>query len=147
MFENVGANGLTKIADKVSASHLVFADKVSDKVSASLVVVADKVSATLNKQGGDFVRAFSVLGVGFLLLGALKIWSDWPPPRSPPSPKPLPTSPPRKQQTTPTVPAVAEDATSKTDSPSSDGGTSAAGTERNVLDHEATVLTQKAAGV
>ena len=136
MFENVGANGLTKIADQVSASHLVFADKVSDKVPA-----------TLNKQGGDFVRAFSLLGVGFLLLGAgaLKLYSDRNPPNKP-SPEP-PMSLSRRQQTTPTVSAVAEDETEKTGSPSSDGGKSVAGTERNVLDHEKTVLTQKADGV
>ena len=123
--------GLNEAADKLSASHLVF---------------ADKVSATLNKQMGDFVHAFSVLGVAFLLLGSSALYSSRNSPNKP-SPKPLPTSPPRKQQTTPTVPAVAEDAKSKTASPSSDGGESAAGTERNVLDHEKTVLTQKAAGV
>ena len=97
MFENVGATGLTKIADKVSASHLVF---------------ADKVSATSNKQTGNFVNFFERLGTAFVLvfavLGAAKIWSDRNP-RSPPSPKPPPTSPPRRQRTSPTVSAVAED--------------------------------------
>ena len=110
----------------------------------------NEIARAVDKNTKDFVSVFSCLGAAFVLVfavqGAAKIWSDRNP-RSPPSPKPPPTSPPRRQRTSPTVSAVVEDATAKTVSPSSDGGKSAAGTERNVLDHQTTVLTQKAAGV
>jgi hypothetical protein len=98
---------------------------------------------------GNFASAFSLLGVGFLLLGAgaLKLYSDRNPPEpNKPSPEP-PMSLSRRQQITPTVSAVADDETEKTGSPSSDGGKSAAGTDRNALDREKAVLTQKAGGV
>lgn len=79
VLEKVGADGLKEIADRVSASHLDFADKVS----ASHLGFADKMASTLNTQIGNFVDAFSLLGVGVLLLGALKLYSDRNPPNSP----------------------------------------------------------------
>ena len=109
--EDIGSNGLNAIADKVSDKIDRFVD-VFERLGISLVLV-------------------------FAVLGAVKIYSRWPPPMSPP----------RQQQTTPTVSTVAEDEKEKTGSPSSDGGKSAAGTERTALDHEKTVLTRKAGGV
>jgi hypothetical protein len=104
----------------------------------------NEIARAVDKNMKDFVIVFSCLGAAFVLLGAVQIWSDRNP-RSPPSPKPPMSPPPR---TTPIVSAVAEDEKEKTTvSPSSDGGKSVAGTERNVLDHEKTVLTQKADGV
>ena len=118
----VGAVGLKEIA----ASHLFAAKAVNENMK-------------------NFVNVFALLGAAFVLVFALlvlvlavQIWSE----RNPRIPLPPPTSPPRQQQTTPTVSAVAK---ATTVSPSSEGGKSAAGTERNVHDHETTA--QKAGGL